>query len=111
MVGMKAQPNVNVPGFSSAIGSPLGATTRGVLMPSIQESVDPRGTVSGLSGDTVVVTVDVPLTTRSGRRNGAVATDTLDGPLMTGRSQPSVSVTRAAANIRRQTIVPPSRER
>src|SRR5689334_6093181 len=99
MVGMKAQPNVNVPGFSSAIGWPLGATMpgvimplaatvpamgtggSGVLMPSIQESVDPRGTVSGLSGDTVVVTVDVPLTTRSGRPNGAVATDTLDGPL------------------------------
>src|SRR5215470_15000316 len=118
MAGMNAQPKVKVPRFWKITPCPPGATIpgapampaltvpaigtggNGLVTPSRHESVDPTGTVSGLSGSTVVVNVDVPLTTRSGRPTVvAVATDERNGLGLTGRSQPSVSVTRTAASI------------
>src|SRR5215467_11214904 len=114
MVGMNAQPKVKVPRFRNVTGCPFGAMIpgapftvpaigtggNGLLTPSTHESVDPSGTVSGLSGNTVVVTVDAPLPTRIGKPSGlTVATEERSGLGLTGRSQPSVSVTRAAVSI------------
>src|SRR5262249_42498489 len=123
MVGRRAQPKVKVPKFSSVTGCPIGAMMlavrlsglpgilgltvpaigtdgSGLLPPAMQESAARRGRVRGVSGVTVVVSVDVPLVIRRGRPVGpAVAIKSKVGPLLTGRSQPSVTATRTAANI------------
>jgi hypothetical protein len=86
-VGMNAQLKLKVPGVNSLTACPVGAMTPAVLGPMplltvpavgtsgngvTQVSVDPTGTVSGVTGNTLVVSVDVPLTTWSGRPIGVV---------------------------------------
>src|SRR5262245_19756922 len=75
----------------------------GVLLPSRQVSVDPRTTVSGVDGNTVVVTIAAPLSTRIDRPAGETS-EGFTRTVVSGRSHPSVSVTRTATNIRRQVI-------
>ena len=87
MVGMNAQLKVKVPRLDSLTACPVGAMTPAVLGPMplltvpavgtrgnglMQVRVDPTGTVSGVTGNTVVVSVDVPLTTWSGTPIGVV---------------------------------------
>src|SRR5437867_4113945 len=74
MAGCRAQPNVKVPASDSVSGvRPPGAKMPELTVPAIvpgcsvlpsptQATVDPRGTVSGLAGNVVVVNTDPPAT-------------------------------------------------
>src|SRR5580765_8213836 len=75
MVGWSAQLNVKVPGSRSVTGvRPPGAKMPELTVPAIvpgcgvlsvltHATVDPRGTVSGLAGNALVVSSDPPVTT------------------------------------------------
>jgi hypothetical protein len=81
-----------------------------LLLSSIQLTVDPRGTVSGVAGNTVVVSSDPPLTINTDNdgpldKNGEPANWKGDGPIgLLPRSHPSVSVRRTATHVRRKAI-------